>query len=191
MDNLPPSSPVPLQPGLRKRFYEPLVILRSLVKVYDEQRATELIEVEQLTTRSPKGNFRHFVCKLAHVCDSKRGGDEVTSFAILQTGRIQYWFASNQRNERALNKVMEFVADILNMLGSATSEDIETAILGPQSQLFSQLLTVILAFNARRIGSYLKDVPKNLGVCIESLIDESSADGERNTPIPRQSAGLY
>lgn len=184
MDNLPPSAPVPLQPSLRKRFYEPLVILRSLVMVYHEHGATESIEVEDDTTRSPKMNFRHFVCKLAHICDSKRGGDEVTTFAILQTGCIQYWFASNQRNENALNKVKEFVADVLNMLGSATPEDVEMAISDSQSQLFSQILTIILAFNTHRVGSYLKGVSQSMGICIESLADENSADGKRNTLTP-------
>lgn len=175
------SEPVPLTPSLRKRFYEAVILLSCVTAAYIKGRMTELAESEPSAPRSRKQSYFVFVNKLAQICDSKRGGDTVTAFAILQPNDVQYRFASNKRSAGDLKKVQTYITDILTILGKASNEDIRKAIWNRQIPIFSVILQKIIKFNRRRLVTYIKEIANHSGSCIEGARNETATEGSTET----------
>lgn len=176
--NLQQSPRVPLTPSLRKGLYEAIVMLYCLTMACVEGRSIETSDVESDTTlpRARVQTFHCFVNKLAHICDSRRGGKTVTSFAILQTGVVEYWFASNRRRAAQREEVRLYVSDILTTLGNASADDVKDAARNHNNAIFSQILRKILCFNRPRIESYARMLMTQLGFCIDEVEIDSSDD---------------
>lgn len=194
--------PVALKPSLRKRFYEALVLWFCLKETFTEGEQTEgterLSDLEDEGFGSRKQLYFCFVNKLAResplfpsvclcaylttgpeICAIRKDGHTVTAFGILQPGETRYIFASNNRTENALDDAKEFIEDILTTLGEAEDEVVKDAIGNKKSALFSQMLRKILRFNRPRLEHYLRQMAKEVQVCIESVREGEDGDSAR------------
>ncbi|KAK3997840.1 hypothetical protein QBC44DRAFT_229097 [Cladorrhinum sp. PSN332] len=174
------SNVVDLPASLRKRFYEPVVFLysfRSLLKKQPD--GTKPPDLETTSDSSPKATFFCFVNKLALVCHSKKGRDTITAFAVLQTGPIEYRFASNQRSAQELDDVGRYVTTLLETLGKAEDSEVRDAALREDSTLFSAVMKQILEFNRAHIVethiNYQFDT--NVDFCIKACNEAGQKDG--------------
>ncbi|KAK3689313.1 hypothetical protein B0T22DRAFT_169856 [Podospora appendiculata] len=168
------SEPVPLTPSVRHRFYEPVVFLFCIIAANFKNRTTRTPDLETDDGKSPTDSFRCFVNKLGQICDSERGGDTITAFAVLQPGMIEYRFASNSRDRNALNRVKKYVIKILRMLGDASNEELKTSDLSRHASVFSVVLRTILAFNWPRIELHIAALKQQFGFCADACrLDES------------------
>ncbi|KAF6814674.1 hypothetical protein CSOJ01_03897 [Colletotrichum sojae] len=165
------------------RFYESLVLLTSLREVHHRNGQTRAPSDAERPepSENPSRTFECFVNKLAQVCDSRRGGDTVTSLAILRhPDRLQYVFASNQRNAKDIEKTSEFVYSLLYYVGSRGPQP-ESPGGDESSTIFRHLLRNILNFNSKRIRCYAKGLAKHLGNCIADCERDDSSDASLPT----------
>jgi len=176
--------PFELPAGLRKRFYEPLVLLYSLSKLLvRSQNSTRPPDLESADDKSPVKRFECFVNKLGQVCDSQRGGDTVTAFAILQTGSVEYRFASNNRDQQRLNETAVYVRGLLHILGEASREGALQAKENQDSELFSNLMRRIIEFNQPRISFYIRNqLLDHLDFCFAVCNELGQEDGKCSPP---------
>ncbi len=166
---------VALGSNLSKRFYLPLILLVALGRVFRKANALRLPELET----APVDLFRTFVNKLAHICDSAKGGDKVTAFAIMQLGTVRYYFTSNWRDEEDYQRTTYYVTDVLNLLGQAQDSEVRNADGNEaHSLLFRRLLRLVIQFNQSRIKGYVCHMRDKLDFCIEFAQQEGSDDGE-------------
>ena len=183
MDRTEPKLPVvvPLHAGLRKRLYEPIVLLCSLITAYMQRSTIEISEAEAATAKSPAQTYYCFVNKLGQICDSRKGGHTVTAFAVLRPGSVAYVFASNNRDDEARETVRAYITDVLRTIGDAPEQVVKEAT--PRSPLFSDVLQKILRFNRPRIEAYAKVLACQLDFCIDVISNEDSVDGSNPSPI--------
>ncbi len=182
----PANSPVPLEPGLTRRFYYSLILLSSLVRVFKAQQGA--LRMPDLET-APADLFKTFVNKLGHICDSAKGGGKVTAFAILQLGTIRYYFTSNQRDEESYQFTARHITDILNTLGRARDDEIYSPNGSEESLLvFRRLLRMIISFNQSRIKGYICRMRNELDFCIEFARGDLSDQGEH--PLPNNAVAV-
>ncbi|KXX75488.1 hypothetical protein MMYC01_208107, partial [Madurella mycetomatis] len=163
---------IDLTPSQRKRLYEAIVMLVCLTKAYVEGKSAEATESEINVPRSKKLVFHCFVNKLAQICDDRRGGDTVTAFAVLQPGNVQYYFGCNGRNAAALESVRSYVADVLNLIGTANPDDVKKATRDSSTPLFSHVLQKIVGFNRPRIERYISVLAKS----VEDSVHQTSQE---------------
>ncbi|KXX75020.1 hypothetical protein MMYC01_209159 [Madurella mycetomatis] len=173
---------IPLAPSRRKRFYEPVILLDSLRAVYRKENKVTEPDLEATAGKSPKQIFFCFVNKLGQICDNQPSqplGKTVTSFVLLDSGTIEYRFASNQRDGQELNKVKKYIVDILNILGGVDDEVVNDKTL--MAPIFSNILRMVLAFNRPRIEKYigaLCDQNNRLMHCIDTSAEEGLGIGK-------------
>ncbi|KAK3379654.1 hypothetical protein B0T24DRAFT_569852 [Lasiosphaeria ovina] len=185
--NLPPSDIIPIPAGLRKRFYEPVVIL-CCVPRYCIRNSVETATYEVDTPKSLEHTYRCFVDKLSQICDSERGGETVTSFGVLKLDKdkVQYWFASNQRNTAELGVVEDYITDIFQTLSNSSRSDVKLAIANPRRSLYSDILTRIIRFNRGRMELYVERLCKELEICLDDIddaydsLDEDSSNADED-----------
>lgn len=107
---------------LSRRFYEPIILEKALIEIClenVERTPSQTLEATVDARTSSEEAFRCFVNKLGQLCDSRRKGATVTAFTILQLPeKVQYRFASNKRTDEELEKTIEYVTDILNILAN-------------------------------------------------------------------------
>lgn len=169
-----PVEPIPLKSRVIHKFYEPVVLLVALNHATSETAAPNILDAP-VNHDDPKQVFHTFVYKLAHVCDSAKGGSSVTSFVVLQDGRnediVHYWFASNQRTQQELETTATFVRTLLRKVGQTPENPSQ------QSSVPEDLLWDVLRFNCPRISYYLRElksqVTKCLDICSTNLEGES------------------
>ena len=176
------SDPVPLPPSLRKRLYEPIILLDALRSVYGKDKSLVEPDLENSTGKSPKQTYFCFLNKLSQICDSQKKqdfGKTVSAIVILDLGTIEYRLASNKRDSRELDTVKEYLTDILNVLGHVT--DRETNDKAFMATVSSSILRKVLAFNRARIEVYLKELVETdrLAFCIKSAASDETADGKQ------------
>lgn len=166
--------------SLTKRFYFPVILLSSLVQVFDKAQVLRMPGLET----GAADVFRTFVNKLAHICDSAKGGDKVTAFGILQLGSIQYYFTSNRRDEEDYQRTSQYITGILNTLGRV--RDAETySRTGNEASLpvFLPLLRTIIRFNQNRIRGYICHMRDNLEFCVRFVREIQSNEGSAFSPL--------
>ncbi|GAB1319683.1 hypothetical protein MFIFM68171_09893 [Madurella fahalii] len=172
---------IPLAASRRKRFYEPVILLDSLRAIYRKANAVSEPDLEAAAGKSPKQIFYCFVNKLGQICDNQPAqplGKTVTSFVLLDSGTIEYRFASNQRASHELDVVKNYVADILNILGGVADDVVnDKALMAP---IFSDILRMVLAFNRPRIEKYIENLcdDRHLTHCIDTSAQEGTGNGE-------------
>jgi len=172
--DLQASRPIPLSPSLRRRFYEPVILLHCLTFAYVNGQATETAGSETSLPTSRKQTILCFVNKLAHICDSRKGGKTVTAFAVLQPGSIEYRFGSNERKPAELAKVRTYITGILTTLGNASRENIRNAAGNSENPIFCQIFSRIIIFNRPRIESYARVLLRQLPFCIDEVENDDS-----------------
>ncbi|KAM7183143.1 hypothetical protein V8F33_013773 [Rhypophila sp. PSN 637] len=150
----------PISPSASKRFYEAVIFLYCLIQVNYNNGTTTEPDLETATGKAPKDEFFCFVNKLAQICDSECGGDTITAFSVLQPGSIQYRFTSNNRSDSELDTVREYVTDILNTLGQAPDEQLDT--------IREDILGRVIKFNRPRIEHYIGGLLKEVDFCIQA-----------------------
>ncbi|KAK2018752.1 hypothetical protein LZ32DRAFT_653523 [Colletotrichum eremochloae] len=98
-----------------------------------------------------------FLCKLAQVCDTEKGGDTITALVALKTDNgPEYLFASNSRKEAELEITRKFLADLLDFVGRNPVGLAEKA-------LKKQVLWRILEFDFPRVDFYVKQIVASVG----------------------------
>ena len=163
--------------GLMKRLYGSIILLDLLNKnLAESQSATP--ESGQVTERDPAEIFRGFVDKIAHICDIKHGGKDVTAAAILQSeGKIEYRLASNGRSNTKFVTVKKFLTDaILKPLA-----DLDEKALSDDARVRefrSVMLRKVVGFNRCRIRCYIKSLVKYVDFCVYNCMKEETAEGE-------------
>lgn len=153
---------------LRQRFYEPLVLLLAATQACMHNLAPKSLEsAPDSFGLTQEQLFHNFINKMAQICDSKRGGDTVTSAVALQyPEKIQYRFASNQRNRMELETVRLFVNDILLTLQRWTGES-PGSPRSSKKTVIASLLQKIIGFNRPRLQHYVKQVAEKSETCLE------------------------
>ncbi|KAJ4287833.1 hypothetical protein N0V88_007543 [Collariella sp. IMI 366227] len=166
--------------SIHRRFYEPIILADALKSVFLEDNHVSDPDLEADNGKSPKQTYYCFLNKLAQICDSQPKqalGKTVSAIVVLDSGTIEYRFASNQRDSRELDTVKTYLTDIINTLGHAPDDEIiqKTVMEGV---VFSEILRKVLTFNRPRIELYIEDLCRgdNLAFCIES----SAGDGTTN-----------
>lgn len=161
----PPPETIALPSEDINKFYEPLVLLKVLNKA--TQHAAEQTIIDASIDVSDRAQvFKTFVYKLAHVCDSKKGGDTVTAFAVLRDddGRAHYVFASNQRSHEKLEQVKVYVQ---GLLGRVRRLHDERGLRGSVEARLGELLREVFVFNRRRLEFYVKQMGVHAANCVK------------------------
>ncbi|KAK7733312.1 hypothetical protein SLS53_008209 [Cytospora paraplurivora] len=153
--------PVELRWKVRKRFYEPIVLLQALTRACMHNQVQKVLEhTPDVTFQTSQQLFRSFLNNLAQICDNDRGGNTVTAVVAIQyPDHVQYRFASNQRTENELALVKAFIKDILESLATwtkAASRTIEGVILRK-----------IIAFNRPRLQLYVRAICSHSQECLK------------------------
>lgn len=169
--------PVPLPSKVVHKFYEPLVLLLSLLGASKAKGITACPPPDPaINIEDPKQVFYAYVNKLAHVCDRTRGGDTVTSFIILKRhnaqGRFHYWLAANRQRNEQLEITVAFVRALLLRLDQAP--------IGREHQhtVRRELLSDILRFNQPRISIYLRAIRPQTEECLRRCYLEETDESE-------------
>lgn len=154
---------IPLTPSERFKLYLPLGVEAAAKDIFRNQQGifsgSPEPPIESLYT--PEHAFRSFMSKLSQVVDSKRGGDTVTSFVALQEyERTIFLFSSNQRNEKDLETVREFVESLFIFIRDKPGG------IGLKA-LLKRVLWRIILFNMPRIEFYLDSLTDALQECLE------------------------
>ncbi|KAL1843197.1 hypothetical protein VTJ49DRAFT_2748 [Mycothermus thermophilus] len=169
-----------LPKGLRKRFYEPVLLLDALRYVYRKDNRLSEPDLESGVGRSNRETYFCFLNKLCQICDSRSKqalGGTVSAITVLDSGTIEYRLASNQRNSAELETVKEYLTEILSVLGRATDDKVTDR--AARAPIASGILRRILAFNRPRIEDYLESLVRDdrLDFCIKYALSDGTAQG--------------
>ena len=175
------SDSVSLPPSLRKRFYEPILLLDALKYVYLKDSKLSEPDLDSGAGKSPRQTYFCFLNKLSQICDNQPQqslGKTVSAVVVLDSGTIEYRFASNQRDDGELDAVKEYLTDILNMLGRITDDEANDRTF--MRRVLSQILRKVLAFNRPRVQAYMEPLFCNdrLDFCTMSASDDGTSDGK-------------
>jgi hypothetical protein len=181
------ADPLPLPDSLRKRFYEPIVMLDAIKSIYlmDNRISSAEPDLEGTSGKSPKQTYFCFLNKLAQICDTRPKqnlGKTVSAIVVLDSGTIEYRFASNLRDSGELDTVREYLTSILTVLGGVTDDQVENKAF--MVSTLSGILQKVLAFNRPRVEDYMEALLKEnrLSFCISS----ATADGTRDGKYPHK-----
>ncbi|ROW17338.1 hypothetical protein VPNG_01321 [Cytospora leucostoma] len=154
--------PVELRWSVRKRFYEPIVLLQALTRACMHNHVQKVLEhTPEVTFQTSQQLFRSFLNNLAQICDNDRGGKTVTAVVAIQyPDHVQYRFASNQRTANELASMKTFIKNILESLATwtkAASRTVEDVILRE-----------IIAFNRPRLQLYVRAICSHSQECLKA-----------------------
>ncbi|KAM5355336.1 hypothetical protein ACJ41O_001982 [Fusarium nematophilum] len=156
------STLVPFTPKQKRRFYEPVVLDKALNKISHEEGSLRSSDV-QPTPSTEEQRFHRFTHRLAGACDNDKGGDPVTSIAVLEhEDRFVYVFGCNQVDPSALLAAQQFLYRLLERLSGFDRLKGEAS-----ASARNELLSRILVFNLLRTHRYLKDLKAYLPGCLE------------------------
>lgn len=104
--------------------------------------------------------FETFLCKLAQICDTKKGGDTIASMVALKGDNgPKYLFVQNNRKEMELESTKDFLTGILTFV-STNPEGLDV------KPLQKAVLWRILEHNFPRVKLYLNKVKDWVEECI-------------------------
>lgn len=123
-----------------------------------------------------------FFCKLAQICDTRKGGTTVTALVCLKGKKgPEYILAANKRKSGELKETTAFLSDLLEYVANPpkTSNSKNSDSKNPNTKpLQKQVLWRILEHNIPRLEIYLKDLNSALKECISDCEDEENPAGE-------------
>jgi hypothetical protein len=170
---------VPPEPKLWRRFYEAVVLTWALTQGYRIQGRLHG-DIEPDGSQGAEREFHYFVNKLAMVCDSKKHGETVTSFVILQKpDQVVYMFASNSRTDAELAATKNFIEGLIGKVGRAT---LSSAAEKKASQ--KAVLQDIILFNEPRLTYYVQSFAAAAERCIGAY-DRDSMRGKNPDALNR------
>ncbi|KAM7218038.1 hypothetical protein V8F06_006573 [Rhypophila decipiens] len=180
----PDEKPIPLGSKVLHKFYEPVILLVSLMDAVSSDPSIASISEatgssNRDTDKSDIQEFKAFLNKLSHVCSSSKGPKTVTSFVVLRdrpspgykNGRVHYWFAANEQTTEKLADTQAYVQKLLKKvcrapLGSHDQEGRDAAR--------KDIHRDVLVFNRRRITTYLGMIQDQTAKCLERLAAEEN-----------------
>ncbi|KAK4675228.1 hypothetical protein QC764_500070 [Podospora pseudoanserina] len=171
------STPVPLAPSQAKRLYGAIHLFCALNNALPHVSNPHTPDDDSIVTTpdDDRALYRCFVNKIAQICDTKHGGDTVTSAMIVQPGQVEYWIASNSRTKTQMAGVKKFLSDeILKVLGSMKGQDLEDE--AKVKAVSDSLLKKVIAYCRWRLYKYLRTLVDNIGLCLESCAKDSGAE---------------
>lgn len=177
------STPVPLAPSQAKRLYGAIHLFCALKNALPHVSNPHTPDDDSIVTTpdDDRALYRCFVNKIAQICDTKHGGDTVTSAMIVQPGQVEYWIASNSRTKTKMAGVKKFLSDeILKVLGSMKGQDLEDE--AKVKAISDSLLKKVIAYCRWRVYKYLRTLVENIGLCLESCAKDSGDDGKLLAP---------
>lgn len=168
--------PAFLPPSLRKRFYEPIILLDVLGSIYKNNVVKEP-DLESDAGKPLQQQYFVFLNKLAQICDSQKGelGKTCSAIVILDSGTLEYRLASNRRDEYELSTTREYLKGILNDLRKASDSEIKQS--DAKEAIFSGILLKVLAFTRPRLEYYLNKLSSNLEFCIDYAARYGNEEG--------------
>jgi hypothetical protein len=159
---------------LLRRFYEALILLGVL----DPTRGRQPLEID--LSDSANGDallWRDFLDSICFICDSKTGGDTVTSVGAEQTNdNTIFWMASNSKPGSKLTmNAQKHLSDILYML-----RDIESDSNTSSDDLHRKIYEHCVGFSSMRIKTYRKRISDALMklMKLSKATSESDDEGE-------------
>nr|CDP29196.1 Putative protein of unknown function [Podospora anserina S mat+] len=176
------STPVPLAPSQAKRLYGAIHLFCALKDALPHVSNPHTSDDDSIVTTPDEDRalYRCFVNKIAQICDTKHGGDTVTSAMIVQPGQVEYWIASNSRTKTQMARVKEFLSDeILKVLGSMKGQDLEDE--AKVKAVSDSLLKKVIVYCRWRLYKYLRTLVDNIGLCLESCAKDSGAEVTQET----------
>ncbi|KAL2204230.1 hypothetical protein CC79DRAFT_1372239 [Sarocladium strictum] len=109
--------------------------------------------------------FQVFLCKLAQILDSRKGGDTTTALVALQgQDGPEYLFTSNNRKDGEFKSAKDFLTGFLKLIGENPDDLNEKAAQ-------KRALWEILEFNFSRVDYYLKGILLSIRKCIDKTND--------------------
>jgi hypothetical protein len=160
-----PSARVRVTASFANRFYEPIVLLEVL-NVKCEKMPPTAPDTSTNPTRS-EHIFQSFVNKLAHLCDTDKGGNTVTAFTVLKhPDQIEYRFTSNQRGTDDFVRAKDFITSILNILGNMEGHEKEGVI--------SSILRKSLSFSRARLMVDMRILKSRVISCMNACEAENT-----------------
>ncbi|KAK4173525.1 hypothetical protein QBC36DRAFT_359763 [Triangularia setosa] len=169
-----PSTLVQLTPSQAKRLYGVIHFYCALKDALPRLSNPHTSDDDSIVT-TPDNDcalYKCFVNKIAQICDTKHGGDTVTSAMIVQPGQVEYWIASNSRNKTQMAGVKKFLSeDILGALKSFGPRDFDDE--AKIREISSMLLKKIIAYCRWRLYKYVRGFVANVGPCIDSCAKDS------------------
>lgn len=176
-------APIPLPSRIVHKFYEPVILLASLMDVVTPHRyVAGMSEASVNTPGTDIQSFKAFLNKLSHVCSSSKGHETVTSFLVLRdrteenttNGRIHYWFVVNEETPDNLMDTQTYVEKLLRKVKHAPGcEDPEGL-----NDVRKELHRDVLVFNRRRISYYLRDIQDQTSQCLQRCTSEKTNESE-------------
>ena len=155
--------PIPLGSRIVHKFYEPIMLLASLIGITKEMAVPRSPE-PPIDIQDAKQVFHAFINKLGHICDSTKGGATVTSFMVLRSNgnrdTVHYWFAANRRTTEELQTTAAFVRELLHKVGQAPENPEQ------QHAIRKAVLYNILRFNRPRVSVYLRKLQPQVEECL-------------------------
>lgn len=178
--------PIPLPSRVLHKFYEPVILLVSLMDAVgpNSSPSSTVSDLPPTDQETDLQVFKAFVNKLSHVCSSAKGRETVTSFVVLRdkpapkapNGRIHYWFAMNEQSSERLAETKTYVENLLRKIGRAPSmHDNLEGWEGTKREIFRD----VLVFNRRRITTYLNMLQERVAKCLDRLRMENTNESER------------
>ncbi|KAK3314205.1 hypothetical protein B0H66DRAFT_373821 [Apodospora peruviana] len=174
-DDHDPETPIPLASKIIHKFYEPIILLVSLIGATKAGSKPPLSDTSLNEGLSQEQLFHAFVNKLAHLCAYAKGNETVTSFTVLQDssngGQVYYLFAANDETREDLEGTADYVRKLLRRVSQAPKDMMQL------ESVRKTLLRDVLLFNKPRIGVYLRKLQEQAAKCLEMCAtDETSAN---------------
>lgn len=167
--------PIPLGPKEGHKFYEPIMLLASLIEA-SKKTATRGPPEPKIDLANDEQIFQAFVNKLSHICDYEKGGETVTAFGFLHGGNdepVRCFFAANNQEWTKLQATAAYVRELLRKASQVTANTVD--------QIRRDLLYDVIRFNRPRVTSYLRALEEQVATCIEvcqrKANDESKSQG--------------
>ncbi|KAH0525867.1 hypothetical protein TsFJ059_009275 [Trichoderma semiorbis] len=167
--------PIELLSRIVHKFFEPVILLLALTEAVSHIAKPRSHE-ENVDVKNPEELFYAFVNKLSHACDREKGGDNVTSFAVLKDednpDLAHYVFAVNQQDTGQLHTTKAYVTTLLHKVAQAPK--------GQENQhdAMQSLLCYILRFNRPRVSFYLRELQEHAKSCLKSCEAGKTDDDE-------------
>ena len=143
---------------MKRRFYEPLLLLSALGQMRGERTKSEIIP------NSPSPNIqklrRSFVDGIAYICSFEKEPKRVTAVAIEKTPQgIIVWLAAN---EDIGENVVHFLESVLSNIQQISAPPDKDDRQKEGERIREELASKIMDFNTPRINSYYSMVLNTL-----------------------------
>lgn len=152
---------------LLHRFYEPLVLLRTLDPTRGAQNANMVPDSRSDTSQDLR---RKFLDQLSWTCDYKHGGDTVSAIAAEANpqGTI-FWLASNTNPNQKVLPHLEWILKQLEDSPSMSEQETE--------ELENKITTRCIEFSKDKVKNYRRKLCFLIRKCVEIPANQSDQQG--------------